>query len=214
MASPTRWTWVWVNSRSWWGTGRPGVLQFMGLQRVGHNWATELKLNWTAEIICSTARVCHERYWLGHRLLYVVRICVLHLESGELLLPRGYVFWVGYRGENIMCLLLQRLHQPGESLCDGCWASQEKRNMSAVLMAPQVFFQPLSSHRAHTGFSKQWGHVNRETTGAVSRINDTLSIMKTIKLCSSSDFLNIKSNLIHLFLANNIITSFCYLMGK
>ena len=47
MASPTRWTWVWVNSRSWWWTGRPGMLQFMGLQRVGHDWATEL--NWTWE---------------------------------------------------------------------------------------------------------------------------------------------------------------------
>ena len=39
------WTWVWVNSGSWWWTGRPGVLQFMGSQRVGHDWATEL--NWT-----------------------------------------------------------------------------------------------------------------------------------------------------------------------
>ena len=46
MASPTRWAWVWVNSRSWWWTGSPGVLRFMGLQRVGHDWATEL--NWTA----------------------------------------------------------------------------------------------------------------------------------------------------------------------
>ena len=45
MASPTWWTWIWVNSRSWWWTGRPGVLQFMGSQRVGHDWATEL--NWT-----------------------------------------------------------------------------------------------------------------------------------------------------------------------
>ena len=45
MASPTQWTWVWVNSRSWWWTGRPGVLQSMGSQRVGHDWATEL--NWT-----------------------------------------------------------------------------------------------------------------------------------------------------------------------
>ena len=44
MASPTQWTWVWVNSGSWWWTGRPGVLQFMGSQRVGHDWAT--KLNW------------------------------------------------------------------------------------------------------------------------------------------------------------------------
>ena len=44
MALPTRWTWVWVDSRSWWWTGRPGVLQLMGLQRVGHDWVTEL--NW------------------------------------------------------------------------------------------------------------------------------------------------------------------------
>ena len=45
MASPTQWTWVSVNSRSWWWTGRPGVLRFMGSKRVGHDWATEL--NWT-----------------------------------------------------------------------------------------------------------------------------------------------------------------------
>ena len=44
MASPTPWIWVWVGSWSWWWTGRPGVLQSMGLQRVGHDWATEL--NW------------------------------------------------------------------------------------------------------------------------------------------------------------------------
>ena len=45
MASPTWWTWVWVNSGSLWWTGRPGVLQFMWLQRVGYYWVTEL--NWT-----------------------------------------------------------------------------------------------------------------------------------------------------------------------
>ena len=45
MASLTQWTWVWVNYGSWWWTGRPGVLQSMGSQRVRHDWATEL--NWT-----------------------------------------------------------------------------------------------------------------------------------------------------------------------
>ena len=45
MPSLTQWTWVWVSSRSWWWTGRPGVLQSMGLQRVRHDWVTEL--NWT-----------------------------------------------------------------------------------------------------------------------------------------------------------------------
>ena len=44
MASPTQWTWVWVNPRSWWWTGRPGVLQFTGSQRVRHDWVTQL--NW------------------------------------------------------------------------------------------------------------------------------------------------------------------------
>ena len=48
MASPTQWTWVWVDSRSWWWTGRTGVLWFMGFQRVRHNWATEL--NWITAI--------------------------------------------------------------------------------------------------------------------------------------------------------------------
>ena len=45
MASLTWCTWVWVNSGSWWWTGRPGVLRFIGSQRVGHDWVTEL--NWT-----------------------------------------------------------------------------------------------------------------------------------------------------------------------
>ena len=53
MASPTQWKWVWINSGSWWWTGRPGMLRSMGSQRVGHDWATEL--NWTCfKIIHST----------------------------------------------------------------------------------------------------------------------------------------------------------------
>ena len=45
MASPSQWRWVWVNSGSWWWTGRPGMLGSMGSRRVGHDWPTEL--NWT-----------------------------------------------------------------------------------------------------------------------------------------------------------------------
>ena len=45
MASLTWWTWIWASSGSWWWTGKPGVLQSMGLQRVGHDWTTEQ--NWT-----------------------------------------------------------------------------------------------------------------------------------------------------------------------
>ena len=62
MASLTRWTWVWVNSGSWWWTGRPDMLRFMGSQRVGHNWVTEL--NWT-EPQLSYPSIC----WWTSRLL-------------------------------------------------------------------------------------------------------------------------------------------------
>ena len=64
--SINRWTWVWVNSRSWWWTGRPGVLQFTGSQRVGHDWVTEL--NWTewSTVRCS---VMSDSLW-PHELQY------------------------------------------------------------------------------------------------------------------------------------------------
>ena len=57
MASLTQWTWIWVNSGSWWWTGRPGVLRLTGSQRVGHDWATEL--NWLTDhsFICVSVHV-------------------------------------------------------------------------------------------------------------------------------------------------------------
>jgi len=61
LASPTQWTWVWVDSRSWWWTGRPGVLQFIGLQRFGHDWATEL--NWCEELTHLKKPSCGYDWW-------------------------------------------------------------------------------------------------------------------------------------------------------
>ena len=61
MESPTRWTWVWVNSGSLWWTGRPGVLRFMRSQRVGHDWATEL--NWTNGICVLSHSVVSDSLW-------------------------------------------------------------------------------------------------------------------------------------------------------
>ena len=67
VASLTRWTWVWVNSGSWWCTGRPGVLRFMGSQRVGHDWVTEL--NWTRLVITFFSRTSVVRGILQARIL-------------------------------------------------------------------------------------------------------------------------------------------------
>ena len=58
MASPTRWTWVWVSSGSWWWTGKPGTLQSMRLQRVGHDWGTVLNCTHRKEKLSSSRIHC------------------------------------------------------------------------------------------------------------------------------------------------------------
>ena len=81
MASPTQRTWVWVNSGSWWWTGRPGVLQSTGSQRVRHDWATELKLRparllsmeWVAICFSRGSSRSRDRTWvscIGRQILY------------------------------------------------------------------------------------------------------------------------------------------------
>ena len=61
MASPTQWTWVWLISGSWWWTGKPDVLQSMGLQRVRHNCVTELC--WSIKLcVCMHAQLCLTLY--------------------------------------------------------------------------------------------------------------------------------------------------------
>ena len=83
MASLTLWTWVWVNSGSWWWTGRPGVQRFMGLQKVGHDWVTEL--NWTVYS-------CH----LFKYLLFLLDpycFCPLLCPSLHEMLPRYHFSW-------------------------------------------------------------------------------------------------------------------------
>ena len=62
MVSLTHWTWVWVNSRSWWWTGRPGMLQSMGLQRVGCNWVSELNWIQSLSLLISPSLTCHCRF--------------------------------------------------------------------------------------------------------------------------------------------------------
>ena len=64
MASLTQWTWVWVNSGSWWWTGRPGVLWFMGSQRVGYDWVTELNWQYGGEdLTCFKQKVHGNKLW-------------------------------------------------------------------------------------------------------------------------------------------------------
>ena len=76
MASPTQWIWVSVNSGSWWWTGRPGVLRFLGLQRVEHDWATEL--NWTDALrvtdVYSSALFCANLFLINFKSILILLI--------------------------------------------------------------------------------------------------------------------------------------------
>ena len=79
MASLTRWTWAWASSGNWWWTGKPGMLQSMGSEKVRHNWGTEL--NWV-ESIGRESRSCSGlRYSLMKSLLWHCQVSCSHLSS-------------------------------------------------------------------------------------------------------------------------------------
>ena len=83
MASLTRCTWIWVDSGNWWWTGRPGVLRFMGSQRVRHDWATEL--NYLLTLSCGWSAVSHTNAWVyfWHNMMHPIKMlsnkCYLNL---------------------------------------------------------------------------------------------------------------------------------------
>ena len=80
MASLTQWTWIWINSRSWWWTGRPGVLWFMGSQRVRHAWATELT-DWVSiSVLMIGLFIFSLTSWFSLQRLYILRICLFLLS--------------------------------------------------------------------------------------------------------------------------------------
>ena len=85
MASLTQWTWVWAGSRSWWWTGKPGVLQSMGSQSIGHDWVTELNWNWMvlntaiSSLICRILWPSLQSTWIG-KIRNIINITQNHIE--------------------------------------------------------------------------------------------------------------------------------------
>ena len=114
MASPTQWAWVWVNSGSWWWTGRPGMLWFMGSQRVRHEWVTEL--NWAARIIYKVTKKLKGRsldvLWGSWSPCYFVNPRLISNDispcpgSGVQLEAKGGCDWVMVK-EEFICSQLQ-----------------------------------------------------------------------------------------------------------
>ena len=100
MASLTQWTWVWVNSGSWW-TRRSGVMQFMGLQRVRHDWATT-GLNWTeskdSTESCQTCGTHEQTISLHHDTVYIHLTCLSSLGSLPLPVPVHFGYAISHFG--------------------------------------------------------------------------------------------------------------------
>ena len=104
MASPTQWTWDWVNFRTWLWTGRPGMLQPMGLQRVRYNWAIEL--NWTDDSQITLKNLWTLLAFSSSLSLFLKNICLL------------WLWWVFTAPQAFATFGQQRLH------CScGAWAS-------------------------------------------------------------------------------------------
>ena len=88
MTLPTQWAWIRVNSRSWWWTGRPGMLQSMGSQRVGHNWATEV--NWMHVLVMEDSGVFDQPQAAWEMFLAGYNVqSVIHLS------PHSLSIWCG-----------------------------------------------------------------------------------------------------------------------
>ena len=79
MASLILWTWVWASLGSWWWTGKPGVLQSMGSQRVGHDWVTEL--NWEVFVFSLSSVLLWEnwrRVWHSWQFIVLGGFLIIH----------------------------------------------------------------------------------------------------------------------------------------
>ena len=98
MASLTQWKWVWASWRSWWWTGKPGTLQSMGLQRIRHDWATEL--NWAERI-----------HWVGDAIQPSHPLSFPSLSAFNISQHQGLFQWVDSSHQVAKLLELQLQHQ-------------------------------------------------------------------------------------------------------
>ena len=90
MASPTQWTWVWASSGSWWWIRKPGMLQSIGLQRVGHDWTTEL--NW-AHLIFEAELPCLPTC-ISHKCPMLVNLLLANFKEIKQINPKGSQPWI------------------------------------------------------------------------------------------------------------------------
>ena len=135
MASLTQWTRVWASSGSWWWTGRPGTLQSTGLQRVGHNWATELNY------------LTKQLEGFRKKQLFYFRMLRLNLPS--------YTFQHTFKEEGHICSKVRQA-MTVRSVTEG--TDTERARQSTMLSTVPFPFPPLTSMRlASQRLATLWG---------------------------------------------------------
>ena len=97
MASPIQWAWIWVNSGSWWWIGWPGMLRFMGSQRVRHDWVTELKWTELNRAVLPSTWLLSKYESLSGCFLLSSYLCILYFQFW----PRYYLDKYGLIGSDI-----------------------------------------------------------------------------------------------------------------
>ena len=144
VASLTPWTWVWVNSGSWWWTGKPGMLQSMGSQRVGHDWATEQQRpgRWNAIPI----------WWL-----------VSWLSRNQFLGSRKSNCWPGPRQAFHSIVFACPINLLSEGRDDSCWGPcPQTRNRTSIDLSPVPWTLP---DLPEVGKSEQVGRTSWKGSG-------------------------------------------------
>ena len=154
MASPTQWTWVWASSRRWWRTGKPGVLQSVGLQRVRHNWVAEQQY------------IIHKYKYFLH---YILLKCVYYNAHGMtcylLIYWMVFPWWLG--GKESTCQ------------CKRCRFNPWVRKIPwRKKWQPTPVFLPGKSHgqRSLAGYSP-WGCKESDMTYQLKNSNNLLYII-------------------------------------
>ena len=137
MASQTQWTWVWVDSGSWWWTGRPGVLWFMGLQRVRHDWATEL--HWKISIILMSSPSSLSSLWTWNNLNELCRWTLLSRWMRRKRKRRHPARNTGRENWTEIKHILERQRQTWKMLFQDRWESFSWGNRRVVSNETQIY---------------------------------------------------------------------------
>ena len=209
MASLTRWMWVWVNSGRWLWTGRPGVLRFVGSQRVGHDWGTEL--NWTvyrhlAYLTYTQSTSAYLRF-----LIFLPAILISACASSSLAFCMMYsVYKLNKQGDNIQpwCTpfpIWNQLNVPWLVLTVASWPAyrflRRQVRWSGILVSLKylhliymyLLFSFYGEQASATILAKEWasellGRLLKQSYMANPRISDLVNLGWTLGILICNKF--------------------------